>query len=88
MQEKFQALTNEWVALSSLITVDSSADYRIQNRGADVLVALESTGAPSEDNEDGTLIPPLAQAFYKKGDQDLYLRAFNRSCSINITKVG
>lgn len=88
MQEEFQALTNEWTALSDIITVDANADYRIQNRGADVLVALESTGVPSDDNEDGTFIPPLVQAFYKKGDQDLYLRAFNRSCSINITKVG
>lgn len=88
MQEVFEKdITNEWIALSELITVDSDATYRIQNRGPDMLVALESSDTP-DDTQEGDLILPYIQAIYKKGSQDLYLRAFDNICGINITKVG
>lgn len=84
-QVEFEPLTNEWTALSDIITVSADAKYYIQNRGADVLVALEADSEPDADSLDGTMILPYKVAEYKKGTQDLYLRAFNRSCAINIT---
>lgn len=86
-QEDFTALTNEWTAFSSLVTVDASATYKIQNRGADPLVALESSSIPAANAQGGDIVLPYWTAYYKKGTQDLYLRAFNSGCSINITKV-
>jgi hypothetical protein len=88
MQETFQKLTSEWVALSDFITVDADKKYRIQNRGADVLIALESSSEPDADNYEGTNILPYFEAEYVKGEQDLYLRAYNVSCSVNITSEG
>ena len=88
MQEKFEKnITTEWVALSDLITIEANATYRIQNRGTDVLVALEADSLPGA-GQDGDLILPFVQAPYKKGTQNLYLRAFSNICGINITKVG
>lgn len=88
MQEVFEKnITNEWIALSELITVDSDATYRIQNRGADTLIALDADSLPN-DTQEGDLILPYIQAIYKKGSQNLYLRALNNICGINITKVG
>lgn len=88
-QEVFEhGLTKEWVALGDLITVDDDATYYIQNRGPDVLVALEASSAPASDNEGGDFVLPNVQAEYIKGTQNLYLRAFHNNCSINITKKG
>ena len=88
-QEVFEkGLTTEWVAFDDLITVDADATYYIQNRGSDVLVALESSSAPSSDNEGGDFVLPNVQAEYVKGTQNLYLRACYNNCSINITKKG
>jgi hypothetical protein len=88
-QEVFErGLTKEWVALGDLITVESDTTYYIQNRGPDVLVALQASGQPEADNDGGDLVLPNVQAEYIKGTQDLYLRAFHNNCSINITKKG
>lgn len=84
-QEAFEQLTNEWVALSDKITVDEEANYYIQNRGADILLAQEAGEAPTADNVNGTLIKPYEQAKYKANGGDLYLRAYNSNCSVNIT---
>ena len=87
MQEAFEKnLTRAWTSFADIVgTVDSSKTYQIQNRGYDTLVALESTGEPAVDNQAGDLILANHTALYKKGTQDLYLRAFNQNCSINIT---
>ena len=84
-QEAFEQLTNEWVALSDKITVDEDANYYIQNRGADILLAQEAGETPQADNVNGTLIKPYEQAKYKANGGDLYLRAYNSNCSVNIT---
>lgn len=87
MQIDFNQLTNQWVALKDLITVQAGVTYCIQNRGADPMIAQESATAPASDNMDGTMVYPADIAVYIKGSTDLYLRAFNSSCSINITEV-
>ena len=84
-QEAFEQLKNEWVALSDKITVDEDANYYIQNRGADILLAQEAGETPQADNLNGTLIKPYEQAKYKANGGDLYLRAYNSNCSVNIT---
>lgn len=87
-QVKFEGLTNEWTALSDIITVSTDTTYYIQNRGADTLVALESFTEPAADNREGFMCQPYKVIEYKKGIQDLYLRSFNKSCAINITSEG
>lgn len=87
MQESFIKISNEWTLLSDEITIDSDKYYFIQNRGADVLVALESDSLPDEGSEDGVMILPYTQAIYKKDTQNLYLRAFNNNCLVNITSA-
>ena len=82
-QIAFERLTDEWVTLSSLITVENDKTYYIQNRGASVLIACESDSEPSDD--DGVLILPYKTLEYKVGDQDLYLKSFTGTCSINIS---
>lgn len=85
-QEAFEkGLTTEWSALSEIITVDADVTYYIQNRGSDVLVAVEPDSKPSDDNTDGLLVQPYKVLKYKKGTNDLYLRAFANTCSINIS---
>lgn len=80
-------LTKEWTSFAEIVgTVDATAEYIIQNRGTDVLVALEATSTPEQDNQAGVLIYPTDIAVYIKGEQNLYLRSFNNNCSINITK--
>ena len=73
------------MALSDKITVDEDANYYIQNRGADILLAQEAGEAPQADNVNGTLIKPYEVAKYKANGGDLYLRAYNSNCSVNIT---
>lgn len=85
-QIKFEGLTNEWESFSSIIgTVDADTTYYIQNRGCDPLILLESDSEPGDGDFTGNIVLPNKVAVYKKGSQDLYLRAFNRSCSINVT---
>lgn len=85
-QVAFEQLTNEWVALSDIITVDSSKTYYVQNRGADVLLAVESANEPT--SLDGVLVKPYEVLKYQQGQDTLYMRAYNSGCSINITSEG
>lgn len=88
MQIEFETnITNEWTPFSEITDVDVSATYYIQNRGGDTLVALESESLPDDAEQAGNLILPYQQVKYEKGSQNLYLRALNRICGINITKV-
>lgn len=82
----FFKLSNEWTALSDLITVGNDVTYYIQNRGTDNIIALQSTSEPTGEERGGNLIPPEKAAEYKKGTQDLYLKASSfTQCEINIT---
>lgn len=86
-QVKFKGnITKDWTAFSTIVgTVGASTNYQIQNRGADTLVLLESSATPADDTQAGVMLLPYMTCVYKKGTQDLYLRAFNRNCSVNIT---
>ena len=85
-QVNFQGLNKTWTSFASIVgTVGADTQYQIQNRGADVLMALESGSAPSSDTQAGVMVLPNNVIIYKKGTQDLYLRAFNSNCSINVT---
>ena len=85
MQIDFIQLTNEWTAFSDVAEISADATYFIQNRGADYLIALEAAETPDAEEQAGVIILPNEVAKYKKGSQNLYLRAFNRGCSINVT---
>ena len=82
-QEAFEQLTSEWTDIADIITVDASATYYIQNRGSDTLVACEGSAKPTR--AIGVLVKPYEVLKYKKGTDNLYLRAFNTNCGINIT---
>lgn len=85
-QIEFTGLTRSWTPFATIVgTVDADTTYQIQNRGFDTLVLLESGSTPTASTQAGVLVLPNNTAVYKKGTQDLYLRAFNQSCSINIT---
>lgn len=80
-------LTKQWVAFSDIVGTVSDKEYVIQNRGgSDTLVALEADSTPEAENQAGVLIQPYDIAVYVKGDQNLYLRAFNLGCTINVTE--
>lgn len=86
-QVKFKGnLTSDWTSFSTIIgTVDAGTNYSIQNRGADTLVLLESSDTPADGTQAGVMLLPYMTCVYKKGTQNLYLRAFNQNCSVNIT---
>lgn len=84
-QVDFETLTDEWKALSNIISVDADTTYYLQNRGVDTMIALESSSAPAANAQGGVMVLPYKTVQYKKGTQDLYLRAFNKSCAVNIS---
>ena len=82
----FTQLTREWKPFADIVADIGTKEYIIQNRGSDTLVALEADSTPAANNYAGVLILPNDCAVYVKGEQDLYLRAFNQNCSINVTE--
>lgn len=84
-QVDFETLTDEWKALSNIISVDADTTYYLQNRGSDTMIALESSTTPAANAQGGVMVLPYKTVQYKKGTQDLYLRAFNKSCAVNIS---
>ena len=86
-QIKLEKLTKAWVAFSEIVGTVGNKEYVIQNRGgSDALVALEADSIPAADNQAGVIIQPNDIAVYVKGEQNLYLRAFNSGCTINVTE--
>lgn len=85
-QIDFVKLTKEWKPFAEIVADIGTKEYIIQNRGFDTLVALEADSTPAADNQEGVLILPNDCAVYVKGEQNLYLRAFNQNCSINVTE--
>lgn len=82
-QEGLSELSGEWVALSDIITVDDDGTYYIQNRGSDMLLACEGGEKPTEST--GVLVKPFEVLKYKKNGGSLYLKAYTKLCTINIT---
>lgn len=77
----------EWVALSSLMTVGDAPVY-IQNRGSlsgqlGVLRVCEGNEAPDADA--GDIVLPAQRIYFQKGEQDLYLKSENGQIKINIS---
>lgn len=87
MQVDLVNLTTEWVALSTITTVEDNTNYYIQNRGGGILIGLESSSTPTA-TKGGILVRPFEVAKYKKGTQNLYLRAYSGQCEVNITSEG
>lgn len=84
MQVNFEHLTKNWVEFE---TAESGVVYLIQNRGADVLVLLETDSAPESTTKDGILVKPYQTVKYEKGEQSLFMRALDMSCSVNISTI-
>ena len=82
-QEGLSEISNEWVVLSDIITVDDDGTYYIQNRGSDMLLACEGGEKPTEST--GVLVKPFEVLKYKKNGGSLYLKAYTKLCTINIT---
>lgn len=87
-QESIYSLTTAWTALSDIITVDASTTYYLQNRGADILLLVESSSAPSSNSIEGVLVQPYTPISYQKGSDNLYLRALNSTCTVNVSSEG
>lgn len=87
MQVSLETLTTTWTAFSDITTVDADTIYYFQNRGPQQLLALESASEPSDTNE-GVLVGPFETLKYKKGADDLYLRALSGTVSVNISSEG
>lgn len=85
-QIDFVKLTKAWTPFADIVGTVGTKEYIIQNRGYDTLVALEADSTPDADNQEGVLILPNDCGVYVKGSQNLYLRAFNVGCSINVTE--
>lgn len=86
-QIKLEKLTKTWKPFAEIVGEVSNKEYVIQNRGgSDALVALEADSTPAADNQAGIILQPNDIAVYVKGEQNLYLRAFNLGCTINITE--
>ena len=80
-----KGLTTEWVKLSDEYIFASGKTYYIQNRGPDMLLTLEPDSEPSESEDAGDVWLPHERVTYEVGTNDLYVRALNSTCSINIS---
>lgn len=75
-------LTNEWKAFSDIVTPADNTDYYIQNRFGTML-ACEGASEPT--TEEGVILKPYKTLKYKKGTQNLYLKAIGNKCTINVS---
>lgn len=82
-----EQLTTTWVDLDTKDSLVADTDYLIQNRGADFCLAFVGSAEPAANDIDGVIIPPMVQVHYKKGTGTLYVRAYNSSCSINVSEA-
>ena len=87
-QIKMFTLTEEWAEFGEIIegTPESGKLYYIQNRGNDYFIACEGAGEPTTDA--GLVIPPRSVLKYEVGSQNLYLKAKNGNCAINVSIEG
>lgn len=82
-----ETLTTTWVDLDTKDSLVADKDYLIQNRGADFCLAYVGSSVPQAGDIDGVIIAPMIQVHYKKGTGTLYVRAYNSSCSINVSEA-
>ena len=81
-QKALQTLSTTWVAITDIITPEDDKNYFIQNRGPDMVIAVESAATPT--TEAGICIPAYKTLKYVKGANTLYLKSY-RTSEINIT---
>ena len=81
-QKASQTLSTTWVAITDIITPEDDKNYFIQNRGPDMVIAVESAATPT--TEAGICIPSYKTLKYVKGTDTLYLKSY-RTSEINIT---
>jgi hypothetical protein len=89
-QDDFKQMTKTWVAFPTLVdNFNASKSYQVQNMGVDVLVALEVASAPAANAQGGNQVYPGEVWTYEpEANKTMYFRAFNQSCSVNITSKG
>lgn len=88
-QENFVQIPKNWILFSDLITnFDNSATYQLYNNGVSTVKCLESDTLPTDNAEGGLPLYQNRIAIYKKGTQNLYIKALSNDTYINITKVG
>lgn len=85
VQIAFDEIGSNWVDASTLGTLTSESSYFIQNRGAGVLLAVESASEPQ--TEAGTVVNPLKVFKYTAGEEKLWLKSIMGSCLINISEA-
>lgn len=81
-QIALETLTTTWTEFSDIQTPEDDVVYWIQNRGANFLIACESSEEPT--GEEGTFVEPYETLKYVKGSKTLYLRASSGTCTINV----
>ena len=77
----------EWVDASTLATFTSDNDYFIQNQGLSEVQVYVGTDTPTDTTREGTIIPVMYQAHFKKGTSDIYIRAKLGTARINISEA-
>ena len=83
-QIAYSQIGSDWVDVTTLGTLESNKAYYIQNRGAGVLLAVESSTEPA--TEAGISVLPHKVLKYTY-DEKLWVKADNGTCAINISEV-
>lgn len=81
-QVGYDTVGSEWVDASTIGTLNSGDSYIIQNRGAGMLLALESANEPTADA--GMELLPYSTLKYTASSDKLWLKATVGSCKVNI----
>lgn len=76
-QKALETIGTTWIIITDIITPEDDKNYFIQNRGPDMLIAVESASAPSTDA--GIVIPAYKTLKYVKGTNTLYLKSYGTS---------
>lgn len=80
----FNEIKNEWTAASDLGTLTTGKTYEIQNRNGDDLLVNISSTKPTD--QSGTLVKSGETYVTLYNSDDIYLRALNTSCFVNINE--
>lgn len=81
----FDTIGADWVDASTIGTLTSGTSYIIQNRGAGILLVLESESEPN--TEAGMELLPYATLTYKASSDKLWLKSTFGSCRVNICEA-
>lgn len=80
----FDEIKAEWTAVSGLETLTSGKTYEIQNRNGDDLLVNISSSKPTD--QSGTLVKSGETYVTIYNSDEIYLRALNTSCFVNINE--